>query len=554
MSYGRLLETPPDWEEHEKPAMPGSPASPIHPPLVRVAYVLIGILIGATGGFGNALVTANLPQIQGDLGLTPVQGAWLTSAYFMTNLSGNLILFKARQQIGIRIFAESALLAYLTIISLHLVIDRFETALLVRAAAGLVAVPLNTLGILYILQAIPRAKMGPGLCIGLGFTQMWTPIAWILSPFLLDLGNWHMLYLFELGLAMMALATAVLLKLPVGMRIKVLEWQDFATFLLVATAFALIAAVMAQGLLQWWTERRWIAFALIAALALLLIAFRIEHYRTYQLIQTRWLGTGEFLRFVLGAFMMRMLMAEQTYAATGLLKMLGMGPDQLQLFYVIVLAGVVVGVAISVLLFGPQTLIAQLLASMVLVMVASLLDRSAPNLIRPHDLMVSQFLMSMATGMFLGPLLFTGAMMALSKGAEYMVTFIVIYTVTQGLGGLAGPALYGTFQQMREHEYSAQITMHLNPADPVVAGRLALQGQALARQLTAPMLQQAQGVRQLAQSATREANVRAYNDVFTLNAVIAFFFLIWSLYRAFVSLRAARATLQSAGAPADAAI
>ena len=68
-----LLRRPPDWAEHEKPALPGSPAMPHHLPWVRACYGLIAVLLGLTGGLGNALFSANLPTIQGQMGLTSVE-------------------------------------------------------------------------------------------------------------------------------------------------------------------------------------------------------------------------------------------------------------------------------------------------------------------------------------------------------------------------------------------------------------------------------------------------------------------------------------------------
>ena len=40
-----LLRRPPDWAEHEKPALPGSPAMVHHENWVRVCYGLIAVLI-----------------------------------------------------------------------------------------------------------------------------------------------------------------------------------------------------------------------------------------------------------------------------------------------------------------------------------------------------------------------------------------------------------------------------------------------------------------------------------------------------------------------------
>ena len=76
----------PRWEPHERPSMPGSPAILLHSPPRRLAYAAVAVLVGLTGGLGNALFIANLPAIQGDLGLTPAQApgcrpptSWSTS-------------------------------------------------------------------------------------------------------------------------------------------------------------------------------------------------------------------------------------------------------------------------------------------------------------------------------------------------------------------------------------------------------------------------------------------------------------------------------------------
>ncbi|RJG58015.1 MFS transporter [Sphingobium terrigena] len=533
--------------------MPGSPATPRHSVRLRIAYLAVGLLVSATSGLGNAIVSANLPEIQGSLGLTPVQGAWLPTAYVMVNVSSNLILFKCRQQFGIRRFAEAGLLAYLLVTALYLLVQSYEAAVAVRAIAGFAAAPMSALSVFYILQVFPKAKLGQGLCVALGLSQVWTPVAWLMSPALLDLGDWQTLYLFEFGLATCTLAACVVLKLPPGIRIKVFERTDLLTFALLAPAFALIGAVLAQGRIQWWTEQLWMAVALIVALALFLGAFLIEHHRSNPLIMTRWLGTGETIRFAIGAFGMRMLLSEQTFAAAGLLRTLGMGPDQLQFFYAVILAGIVFGFAVSALTFGPKGLMVQLLGSVALIVIGSLLDNDATSDTRPNTMIVSQFLLAMASGLFMGPLLLIGVMKALSKGADHIVTFAVLFAVTQSLGGLAGSAIYGTFQQVREHEYSAQITANLDPGDPVVAQRLAQQGQVYAAQVTDPVRRQAQGVGLLARTATREANVRAYNDIFTLNAILAGLFLVWSVFRVALAARAARNQPPPAGQDAGAA-
>ncbi|WP_454883241.1 MFS transporter [Sphingomonas oryzagri] len=535
--YGEPIGPTPAWDDDERPTTPGSAAMPHHPMPRRIAYGLVAALCGITAGLGNALVSANLPQIQGHLGLTPVEGQWLPAAYLMTNVSANLLLFKFRQQYGLRRFAQIGMPIYALVTMMHLFVESFAMAVFVRAVSGFATSVLSTFATLYMTQAFGKRLSSKGMVIGVGLSQLATPIAWLLSPPLLDLGEWQTLYLFESGLALCCLSAVSLLHLPLGQRIRVYEWQDLVTFLLLAPALALLAAVLAQGRTQWWTSQPWIAWALIAALLLGIAGLAFERYREHPLIQLRWIGTADTIRLVIGAIAIRFLLSEQTFGAVGLLRQLGMGPDQLQPLYACMLLGLVVGIGLSALTFGPKTMIPQILISVVLIAVASFLDHDSTSLIRPHDMFVSQTLISVGAGMFLAPLLLTTITRALSQGPEFIISASVLFSISQSLGGLMGPAVLGTFQQIREHDYSASINADVDPTDPVVANRLRLQGGTYARVLTDPVLQQAEGVAALAQAATQQANVRAYDDVFLLTGVLAILDLAWSLFHV---LRAAR--------------
>lgn len=527
----------PRWEPHERPSMPGSPAILLHPMPMRIAYACVAVLVGLTGGLGNALFIANLPSIQGDLGLTPSQAAWLPAAYFMVNVSANLLLIKFRQQYGLRRFAEIGLTLYALLSIAHVFVEGLEMAVFVRAASGLAAATTSSLGLFYMLQAFRKADLPKGVIFGFGISQLGTPLAWLMSPALLDMGEWHRLYVFESGLALCSLAAVVVLKLPLGERIKVFEPLDFLTFALLAPALALIAAVLAQGRILWWTEQPWLGYALIVALVLMCTAFMIEHHRRNPLLHTRWLGTAEMLRFAFGALALRLLLSEQTYGAVGLLQTLGMGTEQLQPLYAVILLGLSMGIAGSAMTFSPTTALPQILLSIVLIVVASFLDLDATNLTRPHDMFLSQGLLAFASGMFLGPLLITGIGKALRNGPNYLVSFIVLFTMTQSLGGLAAPALFGTYQVVREKYHSSHLTEQVVPSDPRIAQRLRAQSQALAPRQSDPRLRQAQSAAQLSQATTREANVLAFNDVFRLIGMLAIGVFGWTLYH---TLRLAR--------------
>mgnify|MGYP000152979034 CR=1 FL=1 len=169
-------------------------------------------LVACRVRMGNALVSANLPIIQGQLGLTPSEATWLPAAYVMVNITVNLMVFKFRQQYGLRLFAEIGLALYVAVTLLHLLVGGFGMAVAVRAVSGFAGASATTLSMLYMLQAMPRAYTGKMVVIGVGIPSLATPLAWLLSPTLLVYGQWHNLYLFEAGLAMCSLAAVVVLK------------------------------------------------------------------------------------------------------------------------------------------------------------------------------------------------------------------------------------------------------------------------------------------------------------------------------------------------------
>ena len=523
------LRRPPDWAEHEKPALPGSPAMPHHEPWVRVCYGLIAVLVALTGGLGNAMFSANLPTIQGQMGLTAVEAAWLSGAYVMFNMAANLLVYKFRQQFGMRLFAEIGLGVYAALCVLHLVLGSYESLILLRAASGLAAATCSSLGTLYMLQAAPRAYVLKMLVIGMGVGQLATPLAWIISPGLLYNSEWHNLYLFEAGLALLSFAAVVTLKLPSGMYIKAFEKLDFVTICLMVPGLGLLIAVLVQGYSRWWLDSPQLAWMLVGSIVLLSISLYIEHHRANPMLHTRWFAQMPTIRFVLGAILLRFLTTEQTYGMVGLLRTLGMTTDQMQPLFVVIMLGTLVGVVLSALTFGVPHMGKQIVASIALFALAAFLDHYRTSADRPADFFFSQFVLAVGAGIFLGPLMLTGIVQGLKYGPNHMLTAIVTISMTQAMGGLLGSALLSTYQLHREQIYSVALVAQLDPTYPVVAERLKIQGQMYGKVTADPVMRANQGTLQLSQIVRREANVRAYNDVFALTAAIALLYLLWSL-------------------------
>ncbi|GAB5341926.1 MFS transporter [Pseudomonas fluorescens] len=522
--------TPHTWQPHELPSLPGSPSTPLHPTHKRWLFALVGVLVAITGGLGNALVIANLQYLQGALGATTAEMAWLPAAYVMTNVCMNLLLVKFRQQFGLRAFTEVFLVLYALVTFGHLFVNDLSSAIAVRAAHGMVGAALSSLGLYYMIQAFPAKWRMKALVLGLGTAQLALPLARLFSEDLLQIAEWRGLYLFELGLALICLGCVFLLKLPPGDRFKTFEKLDFLTFGILASGVALLCAVLSLGRIDWWLEAPWIGVASACSLVLIMAGLAIEHNRKNPLLMTRWLGSGVMIRLALAVVLIRMVLSEQSTGAVGFMQILNMSYQQMHTLYVVMLAGAIAGLVVSALTINPAHLLMPLIISLALMATGSVMDSFSSNLTRPQNLYISQFLLGFGGTFFLGPTMVLGTKNVLTNPRN-LVSFSVMFGICQNLGGLIGAALLGTFQIVREKYHSSMIVEHLTLLDPRVAARVQSGGSAYGGVIADPELRNLMGIRSLATAATREANVMAYNDVFMLIAIIAILTMLWIFIR-----------------------
>ncbi|WEK46581.1 MAG: MFS transporter [Candidatus Andeanibacterium colombiense] len=519
------------FKPHERGLLPGSPATPEHPTNRRLAYVLIGSLVGLTGGLGNALGSVNLTSIAGGLELDTAQSAWFSTVYVMTNVSMSLLLVKFRQQFGlipmIRIF-----LPFYALVTLgHVFVHGFATALIVRGLSGIAASALSSVGLLYLIQGMPAKWRLKGIVLGIGIPQLATPLARMFSPELLEYSQWHTLYVFEFGLALLSLAAVGALRLPPSERIKAFEPLDAVSFPLYAVGVGMLSAVLGLGRTEWWVEARWMGYTLCGAIALLAAAIAIEHNRANPLLNIRWMASADVLRFAAVAVSVRVLLSEQGVGAVGLLTSLGMTNDQYVTLFAVVTLATVAGLIASALTVNPLKLGWPIMFSLALIAVGSVLDSDATNLTGPDNLYFSQALIAFAAIFFMGPTLLIGILRAMVKGPNHLVSFSAIFSITQSVGGLAGAAGLGSFQILRERFHSEMLVQTIVPTDPTVAGALQQYGGAYGPVIGDPVLRQAQGAALLSQQVSREANILAWNDVFMLIAALSIASLLfWGLW------------------------
>jgi len=522
---------PIQWSPEERPTLPGGPSFPNHSTPRRIAYFLVGALVTLTGGLGNALVTVNLVNLQGTLGAYSAETNWLPAAYVMTNASMNLLLVKFRQQFGLRAFTEFFLVLYALVTFGHLFVNDLGSAIAVRAAHGVAGAALSTLGLYYTLQAFKRPWRQRGIVISTGILQLAQPIAYMFSAQLLEFAEWRGLYLFELGLTLVTLGAVLWLKLPPGDRFKAFRPMDFVTFSLFAPGVALLCAAVTFGRVLWWTDQAWIGVALAASIVLILAAICVEHNRRHPLLNLRWLSSGIIARLFLFMTLVRVVLSVQSVGAVGFLRLVGLNNDQMTTLFAVVLACSILGIVASAALLDPAHLMSRQVVALLIMAVGAWIESTATNVTRPEQMYLGQGMLALGGVMFLGPLILTLLGSVITNPGN-LISFSVLFGLTQNLGSLLGTSLLGTFQVWREKFHSSVLAEQLTALDPVVAARIQQSGAAYGRLLADPAARSRQGIAALAANQTREANILAYNDVFLLIAVLATLSALWIFGRA----------------------
>ncbi|MCD1636478.1 MFS transporter [Martelella mediterranea] len=509
--------------EAPRPLYPGAPPPQPPKPLPQLLlYMFAATVIGLTQALGMSFITVTIQQIAGPLKATTAEATWLLAVYLVPNASLTLMLFKMRQQFGIRRFAELSIILYVLVNLCHLWVNSYEAALVVRFFAGVAAAPMSSIAILYMLEGLPaQKKFSIGICAAMTVISLGTPLAGLMAPVLLDHGGWQQLYVFEIGLALISLALIYKLPLVSGERVKVISRNDLVAFSFLFIGMGALTVALTVGRIYWWTEKPWIGGLMIVGIASLTIMAMIETHRENPLLDVRWLTSAEIIHFTGALLIFRIILSEQSSGARAFFMMLGLGNEQMRGLYIVMIIATIVAGATCSLLLKPGRVAALHAFALVLLIIGTWLDSQATSLTRPPQMYLSQTLIAFAAGLYLPPAMLVGIMAALKRGPSYLLSFIIVFLTTQRIGGILGSALLGSFVTWREQVHSAALVQDLAGGDPLVSQRIAQLAGAYGQTIGDAAVRKAEGAMLFASQVRQQAYVLAYNDGFRFLCLLA---------------------------------
>jgi hypothetical protein len=538
-----------EFAETERPMLPGGPFLPALLRRQRVIYGLAGAVIAIAATFPNSLITVNSANLAGGLGLDIAQVSWLPAIFVAIMATANLTLTKARIQFGFSAVSVLVLTINCVLGLSQLIWPGFLTMAATRAINGLTAASLTALSTYYMLQAFPASHRIWGSMAAIGMSQLGAPLARLVPLSVLTLDHGRGLHAIEPVLYLAILALIKLTPLPPGEKAKAFEPADLLTIGLAVPAMLLVCGVLGLGRLNWWADAPFLGWMLLAAVPLFAGAFMLESHRARPLLQLEWLTLGVSLRFAAIALVVRIALAEQTYGSVGLLTSGGLTNDQLHTLFIIVALAIFAGTVVSCLTYAKERLGMQVAAAALVIALGAFLDSGANNLTRPPQIYLSQAMIGFGTTLFVGPALVYYFFRMMEKGADHLVSFIVLFSSTQNVGALAGSALLGSYEFSQARRHAASLAERVSLADPQVTERLQSGAGAVGGALPDPALRSAEGAALLGQRLNAEANILAFNDVFRLVSILALLTAIFVIYLVIWNAWRERRAAQ-AGAPA----
>ncbi|MGO3640537.1 MAG: MFS transporter, partial [Psychrobacter sp.] len=247
----------------------------------------------------------------------------------------------------------------------------------------------------------------------------------------------------------------------------------------------------------------------------------IETHRKNPMLQVRWMRSRNIIAFMITGAVMRILLSEQNVGAAGLLANLGYGNDQLVTFYAVILTASVLALVISIFSTNAMDLRRPVIFAVALIAVGSWMDTTVSINSAPYMFYLSQFLIAFAAVYFMGPLVFEGFLRAITSGPAYIISFSVIFSISQTVGGLAGAAAIQAFTTVRTQVHYADMVSTLNFGDPELVGQIAAARSVLSPQITDITQANTAATLQVLQGVQRQATVSAYGDLFFIMAILS---------------------------------
>lgn len=497
-------------------------------PLVRPMVGLAGIFIAAMmAGLNNRLGSLGLADIRGALGFGFDGASWVATAYS----AGELIAMPFSAWFGITLSIRRFvlwMLAFSTAVAVVLpFISNLDLLVVLRFLQGIATGSMIPLLMMAALKFLPLPIRLHGLAL-YAMTATFAPNLgfWLEGRWTDVLSDWRWVYwqLIPLAIISGAMVAWGMPRMPIRTeQFRRANWPGMATG---ATALALIAVGLSQGVRLDWFHSSLVTGSLLAGLALLAIYLMTEWDHLSPFIKLQILGRRNLaLGFTLFLLLLVVLMSSSLLPATYLGSIQGYRPLQMApIGLIVALPQLVLGSAVAVVLYQKWADARIVLAAgLLLIVLACFAGAQLTAAWNRDQFVVAQILQAFGQPMAIVSMLFLcTSVIDPSEGPFVSGTINTL----RGLGLLIGPALVGQLVVVRQRFHSDMLLDHA-----------ALAGNVFPR---------APDAARLAQFVGQQSAVLGIADAFRVLGVLALLLIPLALCMAYIPAPDTRASLSGA--------
>jgi len=500
-----------------------APAPPALDPRKLKAFgvALLGTFATVLGG---QLVTADLADIQGSLGVSADEASWISTIFPVTQVLMVTLAAPLALALGVRRFLLILTGLFLLSCALAARSRTLEGEVVLRLLQGLAAGGFGTATFSLVFRTFAGRNPGPGLATLALATTFPITIGLPTAAVLTDTWGWPAIYVLDAVAASLVLFGVYRYMDTECFHPTVLEKLDWGGFVLLAPGLGLLMMVLSQGDRRYWTETEWIGVALALSAVLLTAFVVLETHRSNPLMNLLMLVHPNFGVACLLNFMFRISLLGTSVLLPRFLTDIGgyRDTEMAPLFLIPLLMQPLLYPAVYAASrrLDPRWLLA---LGFALLATAAILDGARTAASAAPEFLLTQALAGLAPPLVIVSLLLLG-----TRGVrpEDSASAGVLWNVSLTLGSTGGAGLAASAIRARIYHHSNHLNDFLSTTWAPVANRLDDLSASLGARIADDEGAQTAAVTTIANATHAQSEVLAITDVSIAVGVIALLALL----------------------------
>lgn len=420
------------------------------PKVTLALYILAALIMGLSQGLAINLFSSNVSYLQGYLGVSLDQTLWINAAFYVSNITAIMILYKFRLLFGLKRFAELGLFLFLVCAGLQFLSDLEELTYLNRFLSGISTAPLNTLAVFYINERVKtRTQAITGLTLGMFGSQLAVPLSGILPWHIIETQYWSGVFIIDFIMALLCLMIIFFIPITPVPRENLFEKRDVLSYLSLMVFSSTLAIFFIREPVFYGDSNDTLDIYLIVSVMALIVLIANEFHRKNPILKIEWVFHPEMILFFCSLFFFRLILSETSLIIIPMITGSTVaGKADITVIYYAMAAGMIVGTAVVLLWMNEKNVILFQYLTLISSLWVLISDSQSGDYPGVENFIGSQFIMGLSSAIYIPSAIYYGFSRSVKYGKSQFMTFLLLFLGAQSIGSLIASAFINTMQKI----------------------------------------------------------------------------------------------------------